>query len=500
MCSACDRLAVIDVSVAPTTTPRFARLMWHGAIYSGGIVAGKVAGLLFLPVVARRLGPESFGRLDLLSAFFSAVVATLLFGLDSATTRLYPETSVGERRSMFATWLALAFLVLAVVNAGMWVLRKPLAALMLDNSDLGTEVASTSLVISGALLLLIVLAVLRNEARPELYAALSGGSAVLGACLVAACMLWRPSVGLALTAQGVSSSLFAVLGLVLVRRSLTARPNAALISRMLRIGLPLAPAAAMVTVGDLAIRTMLLRLGEADEVGFLSLSVRLSSIVLVLVVALQTAWQPRAFALIDRSGGGSTIAADARRIVSLVAVSSFSLALLAPIAVRVIGGRGFGEAAVSGGWMLVAALGQGVFQVVAIGPSLCKRLGVIAWATLLSVVVAVAMTSALAGQFGASGAAAGLAFGQWLAVVAIASNRSTQALPLPMAGIARTSLLASAAIILVTFPGRSVWSVAVGVAAVVAAVVSDGSAADARALVAGWWSAVVRGSGRGDVS
>ncbi|NNF54367.1 MAG: oligosaccharide flippase family protein [Acidimicrobiales bacterium] len=491
---------MIDLPVGPTTTPRFAKLLWHGAIYSGGIVAGKVAGLLFLPVVARRLGPESFGRLDLLSAFFSAVVATLIFGLDSATTRLYPEASAHERKSMFATWLALAFLALAGFNAGMLALRRPLAGLMLDNSDLGMEVATTGLAISGALLLLIVLTVLRNEARPELYAVLSGGSAVLSACLVAAGMLWRPSVGLALTAQGFAASVFAFVGLVIVRRSLTARPNPALFNRMLRIGLPLAPAAAMVTVGDLAIRTMLLRLGDANEVGFLSLSVRLGSIVLVLVVALQTAWQPRVFALIKRSGGGFIIATDARRIVSLVAMSSFSLAVLAPILVRVIGGRSFGEAAVSGGWMLVAALGQGVFQVVAIGPALNKRLGVIAWGTLLAVVVAVAVTSVLAGRFGASGAAVGLACGQWLAVVAVASNRSTQALPLPIGVIARTSLLASAAIILVTFPGRSVWSVAVGVIAIVMAIVSDGSAADGRALLAGWWTGVVRGSQRDDVS
>ena len=81
-------------------------------LFGLGTLVGKLVGFLVVPIFARLLAPEGFGRLDVLNTLVSSGLLIVMLGTDVATVRLYfDRRSSDDARRLFATWLVIALSV-----------------------------------------------------------------------------------------------------------------------------------------------------------------------------------------------------------------------------------------------------------------------------------------------------------------------------------------------------------------------------------------------------
>lgn len=433
----------------PSTAP-FSRLMRDSALYSVGTFVGKAAALLVLPVTTRVLGPEAFGRVEVLSTLMSALTSVLILGLDVAVTRTYPDLDETRRRRLFGSWLVIGIALTVPLAVGLVVGGGQVSDLLLGSSDHSVEVALVGLFVVASTVRAIALTALRNQERPVPFAFVSAGTLLVNAVLVVWLLQIDGAVRSVLLANVGSTALGAVLGVAATRRVLTGRPDRGLATTILRLGIPLVPAAAAVWLGEVLHRTILLGVSSEAEVGYFAVAVRFSSITLLVILGFQAAWQPRAFAALDRPDGLQTIARDGWRIMVVVALSAVGIAVVVPDALVLVSGDEFAAAAPATGWMLVFALLFGVYQVMTMPSAIDRRLGDIGVTSVIGIAAAVVTNVVLAPTFGGAGTAAAMATGQLVAVLsAIGLGRHRARVPfavvplLVLTGVAAGAILAS---------------------------------------------------------
>jgi O-antigen/teichoic acid export membrane protein len=466
-------------------TPGFARLMGDSASYALGAVAGKLAGIAVLPVVARSLDAGEFGQLDLLSTLGSAVTGIGLLGLDTAITRLWPEHDEAGRRHLFGTWLAIAATVAGTVAVVALAFAPQLASFLVDDRSQAGAVRALAIFVVGATANLVVLNLLRNRQRPKAYAIWSSASVVLYVVLLVGLLHWRDDPASVLLAYG--ASVFAVggVGLIVFRAGFRARPRATDARALLRLGIPLVPALVALSLGDVLNRAILLHAAGADQVGALSVAVRFGTTLALLDAGFQLAWQPRAFRVHDQPGGRELIATDARRFASVASLVAILVALPAVEAVPLLAGSGYDSAVPAVGWFVVWGLGLVAFTLASLPSTIAKVTRDVGLAGGLGLVVALGLGVLLAPDHGAAGTAAAMAIGQWFAAaVLFGLGRRRGGLGLPIARVATSYAVAVAVALAATLPAgadRVVVRAGLLVAAAIAMTL-DGAVPEA----AGW--------------
>lgn len=468
--------------------PRFLRLVGDSAVFSLGKLLGKVAALALLPIVTSRLSPESFGRLDVLSVATTAVSGTLLLGFDVASTRLFPTLGEHDRRRLFATWGAMALVASLLFGGAVWLFASQISTLVLNDRSFAFEVRLLVPIVVGALALHVALGVQRNQNQPWHYAACSGGAIVSSAFLVAIFVFRSSSIQSVLIAQGTANVVFGFAGLVLVRRSISARPSWDLFRQLRAIGFPLAPIGAVVAFGELLNRTLLLRLSDSAQVGLLSVSVRIGSVLLVMSIAIQTAWYPRAFSVRSLPDAERRIGMDIVRLSALASCAAVALALVTPKAVDLVSTEDYSGAVLPSGLMIVAALGFSVGQLVTIGLLVDARTSLVTASVALGVALSVLGTLVFAGPYGVVGAAAALAVGQWFyAGVAWLLGSGGFSPEYKVRSVALPSLLASLFVIVATLePGHTLAKAVIGLVLFGALVDNGTVSATQRGLKSVW--------------
>ena len=111
-----------------------------------------------------------------------------------------------------------------------------------------------------------------------------------------------------------------------------------LFRQMQRFGLPLVPSGLALWAIDFADRFLLLRIKDAAEVGLYSVGVRVSSALLLLLIALRTAWPAFAYSIEDDTEAKRTYAFVLTYVLYICCWASLALSLLAPWIVRAADG------------------------------------------------------------------------------------------------------------------------------------------------------------------
>ena len=170
---------------------------------------------------------------------------------------------------------------------------------------------------------------------------------------------------------------------------------------------------------------------------------------------------------------------DAKRILSLFVLLTALCGLSAPTIVQLVSTPEYRAATSVTGWMFAAALGFAIFQVLAIVPSIDKRLGRVTLATAGGAVVSILATLLLVPGFDANGAAAGLAIGQWAAVVLLLFvSRGGYRIMFPTGPTALLLCVGAFAVLVGTSSVRSPLLIAFAVGGLVVALALDGTIRD----------------------
>lgn len=403
-------------------------------LFGAGSLAGKGIGFVVLPILARLLAPDQFGRLDVLNTLVSSAVLIAMLGTDVAAVRLYFDgrTSDAQRR-LFATWGSIATVVAAVPSVVLILGSDAISRLLFGSADLALAVAFVGVALLAGILHFVSLGVLRATGRPLAYALLEGGALIVNAGLAVALLaLWRADATAVMLALAISWSGAALIGLLLVRPSILARPSGAAARALMVLALPLAPAIVATWGADFFHRAYLLGAAGATQVAYLSVATRIGSVAMLVVAAAQLAWHPHAYRLGTSPEATTRLATEGRQIVVALVVSVGVLGLLARELLAIIGGAAYAPAVSTVGLFLVSVLGVGLFTVGSLPSAIGRRTVDIGAAILVGVAVAVVANVLAASTFGAPGTAAAIALGQFAtAAVAIRLGRRRLAVRLP---------------------------------------------------------------------
>jgi O-antigen/teichoic acid export membrane protein/SAM-dependent methyltransferase len=300
----------------------------------------------------------------------------------------------------------------------------------------------------------IALGVLRAQRRSAEYAALSAGSlAVYFILAVLLIVVWRADANALILAFALSQIVGATIGAIRIGAVRLPRPTRPTVVLLLVTGLPLAPAVAAVWIGEFLNRGILLSAAGAAEVGYLSVALRLASVVGLVVAGFQLAWLPHVYALGAAPDERARIAVEGRRIVALVALVVAGLSLIAPELLVVVSGDRYLPALRSVGWSALALLLVALTMIGSTPSALATKMRDLGIVGVAGVAAAVALNVLVAAKFGSAGTAAALAMGQGVAAgVAIWLGRRRLDVPWPWARMASISLAAAIVAIGSTLP------------------------------------------------
>ncbi len=281
------------------------RLATTGAAYTAASILSKVIAVALLPLYTRYLAPEDYGAAEVL--FAAVVTASIIvrFGLLEAILRFYylPEEDPGRVvSSTFAGlfWLSTLGALVALPLAG------PLSELLLDPSELPTDVSGAELVriaIGGLWVLtmweyMLTLFRLDERARAFFATTILNVVAAIALTVVLVVGLEEGARGLLLGSYATGGAFVLVL-IALQWRRLSLRFDPRLLRRLFRFGLPTMPAEVSLYALNFADRLIITRSLGLAEAGLYSLGVRFAQAVNVLVRGFQLAWPPLAYSIRD---------------------------------------------------------------------------------------------------------------------------------------------------------------------------------------------------------
>jgi O-antigen/teichoic acid export membrane protein len=320
------------------STTRVAR---HAAVYAAGSIIGGITRAVLLPVIARTLAPEEYGVLNLLLSTTNLLHLVFELGIVTALIKFHNETAEEEERHRLRS---VAFLVLPVLDtllAAPFLLGRDFVSRLLFGTDAyGTLCAVAVLIALAAAQFQLFLGHLRADDRSGEFVLFMSLKGILSLG-VTLWLVFARDLGLMgfLVGNLVGPAVVALIALPrLLRRTgvdLTgARPR---LTRMLRFGVPLVPAAlGLWALGHLDV--WLLRVfADLRSVGIYGFGSEICLPIGLLLTAIGLAWPTFAFSRAREAGGPEDIARTFRHLFVVLAGGGLAVSILRREVLAVLG-------------------------------------------------------------------------------------------------------------------------------------------------------------------
>ncbi len=280
-----------------------ARQLWrlgkHSAIYGLGAVVSRLIGLFLLPVVTHYLSRRDLGAVDTLIALSVVLVIVLRAGISMAFFRFYfdadddaARVTVVRTSFWFTMTVATAGLVAGILLAG------PISEALFGNHSRASLVRAAFVLLWAQMNYEQLTSLFRVEERSVSYVAATLANVVItvGATILLVVVWHKGALGVIVGNFTGTLVVYAVL-LGYRRFQLGLEFDRGLFRQMQRFGLPLVPSGLALWAVDFMDRFLLLKLKNAAEVGLYSVGVRVTTAILLLLLALRTAWPAFAYSI-----------------------------------------------------------------------------------------------------------------------------------------------------------------------------------------------------------
>jgi len=384
------------------------RLAKHSAIYGLGAVVSRLIGVFLLPVVTRYLTRAELGAVDTLIALSIVLVIVFRAGISMAFFRYYfdAEDDAGRTRVVRTSfWYTMAAATTALL---LGCLLAPQISEWLFSTHSHADLVRAAFVLLWAQMNYEQLTSLfRVEERSVAFVAATLANVLItvGSTILLVAVWDKGALGVLV--GNFTGTLVVYFVLLAYRRyQLGLEFDRPLFRQMQRFGLPLVPSGLAIWAIDFADRFFLLKLKNAAEVGLYSVGVRISTAILLLLIALRTAWPAFAYSIKEDDEAKRTYAFVLTYVLFVSSWVALTLSLLAPWLVRLLTAPAF-----YGGARVVPLLVFGAtafigFNVMSIGIGRAKATQFNWVVTGAAAVVAVGLNLILIPPYGMMGAAA----------------------------------------------------------------------------------------------
>lgn len=258
----------------------------------------KLITMFLFPIYARLLSPADFGVQDIVLSVVNILVMFLILGMDSGVMQYYYENDEKERKKLVSTFMWFELLVAVPVVLLVAVFAEPICSVFFKDASLAYYLRLGVIAVPFSLMGGAMMNTLRLTFQTKKFVILSTTGILLqvaGAILLV--IVYRMGVKGVLLSVFISYFLQAALGLVLTYKDYSRSISFHWLPKLLKVGIPLVPAALSFWVMSYANRFFLVNYASMEEVGLLSVVNRISSILLLFLSAFSSAWGPYAYNL-----------------------------------------------------------------------------------------------------------------------------------------------------------------------------------------------------------
>jgi O-antigen/teichoic acid export membrane protein len=319
-----------------------ARQLWrlgkHSAIYGLGAVVSRLISVFLLPVVTHYLSRGDLGAVDTLIALSVVFVIVLRAGISMAFFRFYFDAENDAARVTVVRtsfWFTMAT---ATVGLVVGVLLAPqISELLFSTHSRASLVRAAAVLLWAQMNYEQLTSLFRVEERSVAYVAATLANVLItvGATILLVVVWHKGALGVIVGNFTGTLVVYAVL-LAYRRFQLGLELNRSLLRQMQRFGLPLVPSGLALWVVDFADRFLLLKLENTAEVGLYSVGVRVTTAILLLLLALRTAWPAFAYSIKDDREAKRTYSFVLTYVLFVSCWMSLALSVLAPWIVRAL--------------------------------------------------------------------------------------------------------------------------------------------------------------------
>jgi O-antigen/teichoic acid export membrane protein len=388
-----------------------ARHLWrlgkHSAVYGLGAVVSRLIGLFLLPVVTHYLKRRELGAVDTLIALSVVLVILLRAGISQAFFRFYFDAADERARVTVVRtsfWFTMATATVGLV-AGV-LLARPISQLLFGTHSRADLVRAAFVLLWAQMNYEQLTSLFRVEERSVAYvtATIANVLITVGGTILLVVVWHYGAVGVIVGNFTGTLAVYVVL-LAYRRFQLGLEFDRALFRQMQRFGLPLVPSGLALWAIDFLDRFLLLKLKNADEVGLYSVGVRVSTAILLLLLALRTAWPAFAYSIADDEEARRTYGFVLTYVLFVSCWVSVALSLLAPWLVRVLTAPAFYPGSRVVPLLAFGATAFIAYNVMAIGIGRAKQTQFNWVVTGLAAAVNIGLNFALIPPYGMIGAA-----------------------------------------------------------------------------------------------
>ena len=351
------------------------RLAKHSAIYGLGAVVSRLISVFLLPVITRYLTPGDVGVVDTLVSLTVVLVIVLRMGISMAFFRFYFDAEDDAGRTTVVRtsfWFTMGMATFGLVVG--WLLAPQISHLLFTTDSKANAVRAALVLLWAQMNYEQLTALFRVEERSVSYVAATLANVII--TVVATILLvavWHAgAVGVLVGNATGTLAVFFVL-LAYRRFQLGLEFNRPLFRQMQRFGLPLVPSGIALWVIDLSDRFFLVHMKGLEENGLYSVGVRISTALLLVLIALRTAWPAFAYSIKSDDEAKSTYAFVLTYVMYACCWLSLTLSLLAPWIVRLLTTPKFYSASEVVPLLVFGATSFIAFNVMSIGIGRAKK-------------------------------------------------------------------------------------------------------------------------------
>lgn len=364
-------------------------------IYGLGTVATRFITFLLLPVYTNVLAPADYGLAILVFAFTAFLNHIYNYGLDSAFMRYYEDENYQSNRTgILSTAIWMTLLSSALLSLIIWIVHRPVAALLLPGSGHEQLIAYAAIILFFDCIARVPFALLRTENRPLTFLGVRLINVLITLGLNIYLVAFRKAGVLGIfqsnmIASAITAAMLYFLLLPRIRKTF----DGSLAGGLILFGLPFVPVGLATAAMEMMNRYIVEAYLGLAAVGIFSAGYKLGIFMLLLSTAFFYAWQPF-FLKAGPSEESKILFARILKYFSLVALIFWvTLTLLMPEIVRFhIGnvyliGPEYSACEPMIPWILLGYVFQGINLVFLPGIYFEKKTRFMAYITLLAAAV-----------------------------------------------------------------------------------------------------------------
>jgi O-antigen/teichoic acid export membrane protein len=386
---------------------RLRHLAGDTAIYGLVSTARSLVGLLLVPIYTRVFMPGDYGRIDTLTTLVVALTLMLTLGMDTSVALFFYDNKGDQDRATMLSTAIVSRVGISALAAFLITLLAPLISQQL----FGTKAAANAVRLAvwtapASALVGFLIELLRLGRKRWLYSLLAVANLLLGVLLsILFVVVWHWGIDGAFAGPLVANLLVLPSGVFMSRRLLSWRLSPTWLGRLLRIGLPMVPAAFGGWIIAYANRYFLLYFASAAAVGLLAVGNKASAPLVLFTSAFRTAWTPFAFSVQKQENAREVYAKTLTHFCVISGAMAVAVGLFAREMLLIFTTTQYIDGHVVAGLMAFQLIVDSSYYIVSIGLVLSKRTGALAYTVPIAAVGSIVLNLALVPAFGFFGAA-----------------------------------------------------------------------------------------------